>query len=221
MIDIERYPPEERRLIALPLNTAIIQHDLENYQARWRAVKAVITQEELDSALCFMAMSKGVLDLSQGINYVRDGWLEPMRQLLESGANPNWKIPPAEWRALHHATTQRNRKAICLLLDAGADVNAQTSFGHTALHEAIDTAQESIDRSEDYVDDLQRSVGCQPGDLYEVDREAKYGVVLDLLRAGARVDIADDQGNTPLDCAGRDREIIERMVKKVLYEPAD
>lgn len=58
------------------------------------------------------------------------GLTEEVRAMLVAGANPN------EGAAIAHAARAENWEIIILLVEAGANVNAQDSDGNTALHHA-------------------------------------------------------------------------------------
>ena len=65
------------------------------------------------------------------------GHVEAGRLLIEQGADPNHIVGDAGGNALHAAASMRYtddaRRFIEMLLEAGADVNARTAKGKTAL----------------------------------------------------------------------------------------
>jgi len=80
-----------------------------------------------------------------------------VKVLLEQGADPNGKFsryigghykPNYDYveRPLHQAVQAGNLRAVQLLVEYGADVNAENSYGHTPLYDAIYAANEDIAR---------------------------------------------------------------------------
>lgn len=57
--------------------------------------------------------------------------------LITSGAKVD---RPKSWSALHEAVLEKDEKALTLLLDASADVNAEDQGGDTPLHLAVEAA---------------------------------------------------------------------------------
>ena len=57
-----------------------------------------------------------------------------VKELLELGADPNYRTVYCGWRPIHYAAWNDYPKVVTLLLQAGADMNARTDYGETPLH---------------------------------------------------------------------------------------
>ena len=57
-----------------------------------------------------------------------------VKELLELGANVNYRTVYCGWRPLHYAAWNDYPKIVALLVGAGADINARTDYGETPLH---------------------------------------------------------------------------------------
>lgn len=66
---------------------------------------------------------------------VEEGDIEKVRELLESGRNPNQFDWPLSWTPLHYAAKGEHIEIAKLLIEAGADVNAhnEEEIGETPL----------------------------------------------------------------------------------------
>jgi hypothetical protein len=64
---------------------------------------------------------------------VQAGDLEEVQTLLNAGANVNAKAVTDQWTPLHQAAFKGYEAIAKLLLDAGADLNAQTRYGWKPL----------------------------------------------------------------------------------------
>jgi len=73
---------------------------------------------------------------SEVVEAIRKGDLVRLRELLESGADPNEVDPEIRDPALSWASHYNNPEAVRLLLDKGAEVNKPSAGGHRALHSA-------------------------------------------------------------------------------------
>ena len=91
--------------------------------------------------------------------------------LLESGAEPSLELPDEDgWRPLHIACTNNTLSCVPALLAAGADANAKTNDGSSALYLVA---------------------GCR-------DLKVSASVAESLLKYGAHPDESTTAGNTPL-----------------------
>lgn len=143
-------------------------------------------QEELNKRLLEAARN------SAGIN--------PIRKLLQEGADPNAK----QWyngTALHAAAADGNTEIVKLLLDAGADVNAKDKSGQTILHWAVQDENLSviellIKRGADI--DAVSKYNDTPLHYAARNSFSQAGAVLLLLKAGADVNALNTEGQTAL-----------------------
>src|SRR5262245_49029877 len=68
-------------------------------------------------------------------NYGPDGD-EVLRRMLDDGADPNRRQGPQAETPLHVAARRRRKRAVEILLDHGADIDAKTAGGKTAYAHA-------------------------------------------------------------------------------------
>ena len=108
--------------------------------------------------------------------------------------------------ALHFATVSQHVKNVQALIKLGADVDAQDEDGNTCLHLCIKTMAEKIN----YESYLRRQLGSprSDGDLQNEEDELRIyyetynklkEIGKELLFAGAKRDIENNDGDTPLD----------------------
>jgi ankyrin repeat protein len=148
----------------------------------------------------------------------RNGFLEIVRVLLDAGASVSAVDKrqgeiEGEHRALHYAVMGQNRAVVEAILDAGADVNALTSGGDTALNVAIgrgnlELMQLLVERGAAVVKSGRKRY--QPPLLAvagaDVPFGAKSALVDFLLKAGADPNATDRRGDNALHrlAAGHD-----------------
>jgi hypothetical protein len=71
--------------------------------------------------------------------------LNRLRELLETGVvDPNVKDPDRGMTPLHYAANRGNLEAIEILIDNGADVNAQNKRGRTPLHTLVEQKYDKV-----------------------------------------------------------------------------
>jgi ankyrin repeat protein len=76
--------------------------------------------------------------VSDLIDAVIENDVASVHRLLEQGINPNHVLDSAKVTALHHAAQNNALEVIPLLIEAGADIYAETApDGHTALEIAL------------------------------------------------------------------------------------
>lgn len=101
---------------------------------------------------------------------------------------------------LHIAVTTVAEETVQRLIQAGADVNALTRHRASPLHECVASYHEHFDPEEDGAE------GAAAAESYVA------AALEHLLRAGAEVDLRDDQGETPLSLMLRRPGASERIV---------
>jgi ankyrin repeat protein len=120
---------------------------------------------------------------------------DTVKRLLCNGADPNWPAKKG-YTALHIAAKHSNAGVLTLLLDRGANINAQDLDGRTPLHYA-----------------------CRA----EANLEPNFST---LLRFGAYPDVQDHTGKTPADYITSPKlrkkiEEITRVTRKEGLEPIE
>ena len=122
--------------------------------------------------------------------------------------------------AQNAAETQHYNKVAQLLLDAGADVNTQNSYGDTPLMEAvryadIDTVEKIILKEADV--NVQNNAGNTA--LIEAAVHNRFNVVNLLMRHGADINAQNKAGNTALIEAAQHGQ--SQMAKLLIKKGAD
>jgi ankyrin repeat protein len=98
------------------------------YQKDYKALKRFLTRETVN--LREEGTGRTLLMLAVGIE---DG-LEQLRFLIASGADVNLADHKGQHTALHFAAFDANKEVARILLEAGANPNAQDASGYTPLH---------------------------------------------------------------------------------------
>src|SRR6266853_6997303 len=206
------------------------------------AVKELLTQ---DRSLAARLINKPRLFQSKIFHWIYVGdtplhlaaagyRLEIIRLLLASGADPNARANRRRSGPLHYAAdgyitgpawdAERQVKTIQLLLDAGAEINAQDQNGATPLHRAVRTrcaavVQYLLEAGGDPT--LKNRPGSMPfhlavqntgrgGSGAPVAISAQCQIIEELLSFGVSPKLKNGSGKTVLDCAqsGWIRELI-------------
>jgi ankyrin repeat protein len=123
---------------------------------------------------------------------VERGDIKGVRTALGAGANPNGADKDG-YSPLHVAVREDRHDIAALLLSKGADVNARSFFGETALHlvQSKKTAELLLSKGAD-VNARDTEFGMTP--LFNAD--AKVSAVL--LSHGADIEATSKEGHTPL-----------------------
>ena len=117
-------------------------------------------------------------------------WCTAARWLLYNGANVDF-VNSQGWTALHNAACHGKYELMCLLLDAGARIDARTRDGNTALHlikpllsaNYINTYKLLLSRGASY--DIRNAQGQDPETcLRRYGRDSAADLVADVRRAG-------------------------------------
>ncbi len=117
------------------------------------------------------------------------GHLSTMRILLAAKAEVSPHATNDGYTPLHEALIARKEEAVALLIAAHADIEARDSHGRTPLH----WGPFAYRRQEVHI---YMDIGG-PHETEYVDAGPAKGMVM-LLKAGANIDVVDDEGNTPL-----------------------
>jgi uncharacterized protein len=127
--------------------------------------------------------------------------LNLVQDLITMGADINWYDEKDYNYTPLHAASSRNRPEIVkMLIDAGAELNVQTSGGLTPLHRTIpmsnsEVAKILIDAGADL--NIQEVHGWTP--LHWAIENKENEIKQMLIDAGAIIDIKDNRGKKPFD----------------------
>ncbi|XP_075415787.1 ankyrin repeat and SOCS box protein 16 [Tenrec ecaudatus] len=136
--------------------------------------------------------------------------LQCARLLLEAGAKVNLPARESEVTPLHVAAARGLEEHVALYLDRGADVGLRTSQGETALNAACAAApgpgrglsHEAVARRLLAAGADARAAGRKRHTpLHNACANGSGGLAELLLRHGARADVPNGAGHTPMDCA--------------------
>ncbi|GLG94430.1 Protein fem-1 homolog B [Gryllus bimaculatus] len=206
-----RSPRRTVRLLkrdAPPLGRRLLQLQLRTRAAAARRQPQRVRQKRRDAA----AQSGGARQRVRAVAAAAPRRRERGRALLPPGDGPAPRRPRRPrplrrgLRPLHYAATTGNYKSIRLLADCGADINARTGNGNTALH--IASSRDSPTCVEELVRhgaDLHApdKRGLTP--LHVAAAHGRVEVLRELLRLGARTDLRAQQ-ITPLMIAVERRD---------------
>jgi ankyrin repeat protein len=136
------------------------------------------------------------------------GATEIVQLLLERGADP--EIMPLEFQdpPLLAAASRSHTETVKLLLDVGANVNAQQSGGWSALHYALlHKSKETVALILDHSPDVNAATMAHLRPLHLAAMAGFTDVGLGLLTRGAEIDATDDGGLTALRVAVQHGEL--------------
>ena len=130
--------------------------------------------------------------------------LNLVRDLIALGANIDWQNEDNyNYTPLHLAVREESVEIARMLIDAGADLDIQDTWGSdTPLHDAaffgrVEIARMLIDAKADL--DVQDNDGRTP--LHRAAGNGRVEIARMLIDAGSRKDIRDEDGRIPYDFA--------------------
>jgi len=135
------------------------------------------------------------------------GHATTLKILLEAGGDPNLHAEDHQFTPLIEAAAERREDAVKVLLAAKVDLEATDDDGRTALHWAVFAYRPEAVH-------IYRRMGAPHDTVFRDPGPAK--VIELLLDAGAKIDAADDEGNTPLHKAVMfdARRAVELLVRR-------
>jgi ankyrin repeat protein len=162
----------------------------------------------------------GEMSMEEFLELVNDRNIQKVRKVLDAGFDVNQKDDVDGQTPLIYASAVDNVEMVTLLLDRGADVNATTSFGHTALIIATMEGFTSIVNelclhSADV--NIYNNEGR--GALYIAAGRGYLAIVKKLILRGADIDAQDSSNMTPLMAAATSNH--ESVVTELCESDAD
>jgi len=126
-----------------------------------------------------------------------------IQDLISQDADINAQMDKTGETPLHLAARYRRADAAKLLIDAGADVNAQDHSGRTPLHSSVSTDAQGVFHIllKNRATNLNAKTGDGTTPLILAARLGIEGMVEQLIEAEADVNSADEQGKTALHWA--------------------
>ncbi|MFC6092810.1 ankyrin repeat domain-containing protein [Saccharothrix lopnurensis] len=144
------------------------------------------------------------------------GDVDGVRDLLAFGGDPDHHDARTGLTALQAAASRGDDTTVRTLLGGGADVLVTERSGQTALHKAAEQGSAEVVtalvRAGSIVDAPVATTGQTP--LHIAVRHGNTGAARVLLASGARPDLLDHLGRTPLDLA---RELLAPEAARALF----
>lgn len=156
---------------------------------------------------------------------VHQGHLEIGKLLIEKGADVNFKDPDRLQTPIFNMAERTSDPQFAdLLIENGADVNAADHNLVTPLMMAVrranfDAVKKFIKLGADVNAKTYKGVTCLHYAARLVYTPEMIQICTLLLKHGARIDAADNEGRTPLDWAGSDNKVKKFLVKMEGVKP--
>lgn len=152
---------------------------------------------------------------------------EVVKMLLETGRVDVKKKNETGRQAIHYAASKGNLEILSLLLQSGASVNARDKYGETPLHRAIQARNaenlvalllEKVQRGQNLL--LTTTKGAQvnaqnnQGDtpLHVACVEQNSRVIMQLVQAGADVELENKEGKNALDLLQKQKDTLHAVI---------
>ena len=148
------------------------------------------------------------------------GKVAEIRAMLAQGVDPNVRIIEGYITALHSAVEHNQLDVIQVLIENGADINAETSNGTTPLIAAARAGNENVIKllhSYKVALDHRTQSGNTALGLAAYSVPIRPNIVRLLMELGANPNISDNSGRTPLHWVAQDANV--EMVSLLISNP--
>lgn len=148
------------------------------------------------------------------------GKVVEIRSMLDRGVDPNARISDGYITALHRAVEQNQLEVIQLLIEKGADINAETAYGTTPLVLAATAGREDAVRllhAHGAALDHRTKSGSTALSLVSHSVPIRPNIVRLLLELGANPNIPDNSGRAALHWVAQDANV--EIIKLLLSNP--
>jgi ankyrin repeat protein len=201
----------------------LIKHmdDLNAVNSSGETALITVLRSSLDSdseaEMRTLDLAKALVENHAKVNVIDSGGNTPLycavsarlfkvtQYLLQNGADANLTQRVDKRMPLHQAVEEINLELVKLLVECGADVNAQDAYKNTALHQLARRRDRTSESCAQYM--LQNNAEPNARDekgrtpLLEAAERGHLGMVKILIEQGADVSSADDNQNTALHLA--------------------